>query len=144
MNIGPDVTLLELLRDHLKLKGTHQACDTASCGACTVLVNHQAVKSCGVLALQCQGKNVHSVESLAQGAVLHPLQKNFSNHHALQCGFCTPGFLMVGIQLLKEQQLLSKEEIAEKIKGNLCRCTGYVPIIDAIHQTLKESLSLSE
>ena len=127
--------LVHLLRETLGKTGTHVGCDTAQCGACTVLVDGQAVKSCSILALQAQGSQVTTVEGLAPvGGGLHPLQEAFSACHGLQCGFCTPGMLMSAAGLLAEQPRPTEDQIAHALEGNLCRCTGYVNIIKAVKQ----------
>jgi len=130
--IKPKKLLAEVLRDELGLTGTKRACDTASCGACTVLLNRVAVKSCSVLAVQADGAEVTTVEGLAKGAKLSPLQMAFLDHGAYQCGFCTAGMLMTATGLLNENPFPTTEEIKEGIQGNICRCTGYNSIIRAI------------
>jgi carbon-monoxide dehydrogenase small subunit len=124
--------LVHLLRDDLDLTGTHVGCDTGNCGACTVLLDGQAVKSCMVLAAQADGSRVTTVEGLAQDGELTPLQRAFSQHHALQCGYCTPGMLISATYLLEQNPSPSEEEIRRGIQGNICRCTGYVNIVKAI------------
>ena len=124
--------LVHFIRDQLRLTGTHIGCDTTSCGACTVLLDGQPVKSCTVFAVQADGKTLDTVEGLAQGGKLHPLQEGFKEHHGLQCGFCTPGMLMAATGLLKRNAKPSEEEIRWGISGNLCRCTGYQNIVKAI------------
>jgi len=130
--IKPKKLLVEVLRDELGLTGTKRACDTASCGACTVLLNRVAVKSCSLLAMQADGAEVSTVEGLAKGDKLSPLQMAFLDHGAYQCGFCTAGMLMIATGLLNENPTPTKEEIKEGIQGNICRCTGYNSIIRAI------------
>ena len=130
--IKPKKLLVEVLRDELGLTGTKRACDTASCGACTVLLNRVAVKSCSLLAMQADGAEVSTVEGLAKGDKLSPLQMAFLDHGAYQCGFCTAGMLMTATGLLNENPFPTKEEIKEGIQGNICRCTGYNSIIRAI------------
>jgi carbon-monoxide dehydrogenase small subunit len=124
--------LVHFIRDHLRLTGTHVGCDTTSCGACTVLVDGKSVKSCTMFAVQADGKSLQTVEGLAQGGKLHPLQEGFKEHHGLQCGFCTPGMLMTATALLGKNPHPSEEEIRWGISGNLCRCTGYQNIVKAI------------
>jgi carbon-monoxide dehydrogenase small subunit len=124
--------LVELLREHLGLTGTHVGCDTSQCGCCTVLFNGKAVKSCTMLAVQADGGAVTTVEGLAQGERLHPIQQAFIDCHGLQCGFCTPGMLMAGAALLADNPDPSDEDIVHALEGNLCRCTGYVNIVAAI------------
>ncbi len=131
---APDL-LLDMIRGPLGLTGTHAGCDTAQCGACTVLVDGRAVKSCSMLALQAQGCRVTTVEGLAQaGGALHPLQQAFMDCHGLQCGFCTPGMMLTAACLLKTNPSPSDPEIADALEGNLCRCTGYVNIVAAVRQ----------
>jgi carbon-monoxide dehydrogenase small subunit len=132
--IEPTTLLVDLLRGPLALTGTHVGCDTAQCGACTVLIDGEAVKSCSMLALQAQGRAVRTVESLASDAALHPLQEAFIACHGLQCGFCTPGMLMASAGLLARNPQPSDEEIVHALDGNLCRCTGYVNIVAAVRQ----------
>ncbi|MEJ6004004.1 (2Fe-2S)-binding protein [Paucibacter sp. AS339] len=132
--------LIEVLRDQLKLTGTNHGCDTAQCGACTVVMNGRAVKSCNVLALQVCGANVETVEGLAEGVAegkqLHALQEAFSRHHALQCGFCTPGMLMRAVAMQREGVPAEPEAVRRALAGNLCRCTGYEGIVAAICEWL--------
>lgn len=124
--------LVHWLRDTLRLTGTHIGCDTSSCGACTILVDGKATKSCTMFAVQANGRELDTVEGLEQGGKLHPLQEGFHEKHALQCGYCTPGMMMTAAALLKENPNPSEEEIRIGISGNLCRCTGYVNIVKAI------------
>ncbi len=130
--IKPKTLLVEVLRDHLGLTGTKRGCNSGSCGACTVILNGMAVKSCSILALQADGGEVITVEGLANGDKLHPLQKAFLDYGAFQCGFCTPGMLMSAKALLDENPHPTEEEIRQAIHGNLCRCTGYNSIVRAI------------
>ena len=124
--------LVHWLRDVLRLTGTHIGCDTTHCGACTVLLDGEPVKSCTVLAVQADGREVMTVEGLEQDGSLHPLQEGFRQEHGLQCGFCTPGMLMTGRALLERTPNPSEAEIRQAISGNLCRCTGYVNIVKSI------------
>jgi carbon-monoxide dehydrogenase small subunit len=126
------------LRDELKLTGTHIGCDTTYCGACTVLLNGMPVKSCTVLAVQADDSEVLTVEGLEKDGKLHPLQESFSEHHGLQCGFCTPGMLMSSYYLLETNKHPTREEIRKGIQGNLCRCTGYNNIFIAIEDAAKK------
>jgi carbon-monoxide dehydrogenase small subunit len=124
--------LVHFIRDDLELTGTHVGCDTGNCGACTVLVDGHAVKSCMMLAIQADGAKIDTVEGLAAGGELHPLQQAFGAHHALQCGYCTPGMLMSAKYLLDSNPEPTEHEIRKAIQGNICRCTGYVNIVEAI------------
>jgi carbon-monoxide dehydrogenase small subunit len=130
--IEPRMTLLELLRDKLDLSGTKQSCGIGSCGACTVLVDGKAVDSCLTLAITVKGKNILTIEGLANGASLHPIQKAFIDHGAIQCGFCTPGMIMSAKALVDKNPHPTRDQVKEALEGNLCRCTGYVKIIDAV------------
>ncbi len=133
-DVEPRLLLVHFLRDSLGLTGTHVGCDTSNCGACTVHVDGESAKSCTMLAVQANGHEVKTIEGLADGATLHPLQQAFWDQHGLQCGFCTPGMIMQAAWLLKQNDDPSEGEIREGISGNLCRCTGYVNIVKAIQQ----------
>jgi carbon-monoxide dehydrogenase small subunit len=135
--IKPKTLLSEALRDHLGLTGTKRGCNSSSCGACTVILNGMAVKSCSILALQANGGEVMTVEGLARGNELHPLQKAFLDHGSFQCGFCTSGMLMSSKALLDENPKPTKEQIKEGIDGNICRCTGYNSIVRALTDVVK-------
>ena len=124
--------LVHLIRETLRLTGTHIGCDTSHCGACTVLLDDQPVKSCTVLAVQADGSQIRTVEGLEQGGKLHPIQEGFTEKHGLQCGYCTPGMLMTSTALLERNKNPSEQEIRTAISGNLCRCTGYVNIVKAV------------
>jgi carbon-monoxide dehydrogenase small subunit len=124
--------LIHFLRDDLDLTGSHIGCDTGNCGACSVLLDNTLVKSCMVLAIQADGAKIETVEGLAEGDELTELQQSFSAHHALQCGYCTPGMLMSATALLREKPHPTDDEIRKAIQGNICRCTGYVNIVEAI------------
>jgi carbon-monoxide dehydrogenase small subunit len=131
--VEPRLTLADFLRDELDLTGTHVGCEHGVCGACTVLLDGRTVRSCILYAVQVEGAEVQTVESLAPaGGPLHPLQAAFRERHGLQCGFCTPGFLMTAYELLRERRSPSEREIREAVSGNLCRCTGYQGIVEAI------------
>jgi carbon-monoxide dehydrogenase small subunit len=132
------MTLADFIRQELDLTGTHLGCEHGVCGACTILMDDEAVRSCLMLAVQADGAELHTVEGLADGEKLHPLQRAFQDHHALQCGFCTPGFLMTAKAFLQENPLPTREEAREAIAGNICRCTGYQPIVNAILQAAGE------
>lgn len=133
------MTLADFIRQDLDLTGTHLGCEHGVCGACTILMNGEAVRSCLLLAVQADGADLHTVESLADGDKLHPLQRAFQDRHALQCGFCTPGFLMTARAFLEENPMPTREEVREAIAGNICRCTGYQPIVDAILDAAEEA-----
>jgi len=135
--VNPKTLLVQVLRDYLGLTGTKRGCNSSSCGACTVVLNGMAVKSCSILALQADGAEVLTVEGLAQGTKLHPLQEAFLDHGAYQCGFCTSGMLMASRALLEENPKPTKEQIKEGIDGNICRCTGYNSIIRAVTAVVK-------
>jgi len=135
--IKPKTLLVEVLRDIVGLTGTKRGCNSSSCGACTVMLNGMSVKSCSVLALQANAAEVVTVEGLAKGNELSPLQKAFLDHGAYQCGFCTPGMLMSSTALLAENPKPTKEQIKEGIDGNICRCTGYNSIIRAVTDVVK-------
>lgn len=138
VQIRPEETLLSALRLGLGHTGAKLGCGIGECGACTVVLNGLAVKSCTILAAQCEGMEVLTVEGLANGDHLHPLQQSFIDHNAIQCGYCTPGFLMTAIALLQRNPHPTRDEIKQAISGNLCRCTGYVQIIDAIESYASE------
>ncbi len=137
VDVEPQTLLVELLRDRLQLTGTHVGCDTSQCGACTVQVDGRAVKSCTMLAVQAAGRSVTTIEGLAQGDRLHPLQDAFVACHGLQCGFCTPGMVMAASCLLAQNRSPSDDEVAHALEGNLCRCTGYVNIVAAVQTAAK-------
>jgi len=131
-DVEPRVLLVDHLRTNLRLTGTHVGCDTSSCGACTVLIDGEPVKSCTVLAVQAAGRSITTVEGLANGADLSPVQAGFHEEHGLQCGFCTPGMMMVGTALLERNPNPTEDDIRWAISGNICRCTGYMNIVKAI------------
>ena len=131
-------TLADFLRDELDLTGTHLGCEHGVCGACTILFDGDSVRSCLLLAVQAEGAELTTVEGLAQGEDLHPLQLAFQENHALQCGFCTPGMLMTAYAFLQETPNPTEQQVKEGISGNICRCTGYAPIVQAILQTSRE------
>ena len=136
-DVEPRVLLVDFLRTNLRQTGTHIGCDTTSCGACTVLLDGEPVKSCTLLAVQVNGRNITTVEGLAQGATLSPVQAGFHEEHGLQCGFCTPGMMLVGTALLERNPNPTEEEIRWAISGNICRCTGYMNIVKAIQYAAK-------
>jgi aerobic carbon-monoxide dehydrogenase small subunit len=131
-DVEPRVLLAYFLREQLGLKGTNVGCDTSSCGACTVLLDGEAVKSCTVLAVQADGCEVTTIEGLARDGALHPVQQAFHEQHALQCGYCTPGFVLAAISLIRDHPAPSEDEIRRGLEGNLCRCTGYHNIVRAV------------
>jgi carbon-monoxide dehydrogenase small subunit len=132
--VEPRLLLVHYLRDALGLTGTHIGCDTSNCGACTVLLDGEAVKSCTVLAVQADGANVKTIEGMAEGAngAMHPLQEAFWEHHGLQCGYCTPGMIMTAADLLERNPHPTEDEVRHGLEGNLCRCTGYHNIVKAV------------
>jgi len=132
VNVESRLLLVHLLRENLRLTGTHIGCDTTHCGACTVLLDGEPVKSCTVLAVQADGADIGTVEGLEQNGKLHPIQEAFWEKHGLQCGYCTPGMMMTGCALLARDKEPSEADIREAISGNLCRCTGYLNIVKAI------------
>ena len=131
-DVEPRRLLVHHLRDDVGLTGTNVGCDTSSCGACTVLVNGESVKSCTMLAVQADGQDITTIEGLADGTTMHPVQAAFQEHHGLQCGFCTPGMVMAAVSLLEEQPNPTERDVREGIEGNLCRCTGYHNIVKAV------------
>ena len=124
--------LVHFLRDDMDLTGTHVGCDTSQCGACVVHLEGKAVKSCTMLALQANGKNITTIEGVADGDNLHPVQEAFRDHHGLQCGFCTPGMIMAAIDIINRKPNLDEKIVREELEGNLCRCTGYQNIVKSI------------
>jgi carbon-monoxide dehydrogenase small subunit len=143
-DVEPRLLLVHLIRDEFGLTGTHVGCDTSNCGACTVHVNGASTKACTMLAVQADGTEVKTIEGMADGATLHPLQQGFWDQHGLQCGFCTPGMIMQAAWLLAQNDDPTEAEIREGISGNLCRCTGYVNIVKAIQQAAGEMRSATE
>ncbi len=131
-DVEPRTLLVQFLRDHLNMTGTHVGCDTSQCGACVVHVNGNSVKCCTILAAQAQGAKVTTIEGLAKDGKLHPMQEAFREHHALQCGFCTPGMIMSAIDLVQRNPNPSEETVRHELEGNLCRCTGYHNIVKAV------------
>ena len=130
--VEPRTLLVHLLREHLNLTGTHVGCDTSNCGACTVWLDGEAVKSCTLLAVQANGREVTTIEGISENGDLHPMQRAFHEHHALQCGYCTPGMVMTAIKLLEANPAPTDAEIRHGLEGNLCRCTGYENIVAAV------------
>ena len=132
LELEPRELLVYVLRDRLGLTGTVVGCDTSSCGSCTVLLDGESVKSCTLLGVQADGREVTTIEGLAENGSLHPLQESFHTHHALQCGYCTSGMILAAVSLLTENPHPTADEIRHALEGNLCRCTGYQNIVDAI------------
>ncbi len=130
--IEPRLLLVSFIRDICGLTGTHIGCDTSNCGACTVIMDGKSVKSCTVLAAQAVGKEITTIEGLAKGEELHPIQRAFWEHHGLQCGYCTPGMIMQALWYLKLNPSPTEQEVRESLSGNLCRCTGYQNIVDSV------------
>jgi carbon-monoxide dehydrogenase small subunit len=138
LDVEPRRLLVQALREDLDLTGTHVGCDTSQCGACTVHVDGRAIKSCSMLAVQADGRDIKTIEGLADGENLHPMQAAFWEKHGLQCGFCTPGMLLASKALLEENPDPSEEEIRWALSGNLCRCTGYQNIVNAVQWTARK------
>ncbi len=135
LDLPPNTLLVDALREHLKLTGTHVGCDTAQCGACTVIMNGHAVKSCNMLAAQASGADITTIEGLAQpDGTLHPMQAAFKECHGLQCGFCTTGMVMSAVDLCQHNPNATEAEIREQLEGNICRCTGYQNVVKAVQQ----------
>lgn len=130
--ISPDQTVLDVLRNELGLTGTKKGCDDGNCGACTILLDGKAAKSCSMLIGQVRNKKITTIEGVSNGEILHPMQQAFIDQFAIQCGFCTPGMILTGIAILNENPNADEEEIREGLHGNLCRCTGYVKIVEAV------------
>lgn len=132
LSVEPETLLVDALRDQLRLTGTHVGCDTSQCGACTVLLDANSVKSCTMLAVQAADRSVMTIEGLGSAAALHPMQAAFREHHALQCGFCTPGMIMSAVDLLSRNPSPTEAEVRAGLEGNICRCTGYHNIVKAV------------
>ncbi len=133
LDVPAPTLLVTLLREQLRLTGTHVGCDTSSCGACTILLDGQSVKSCTVLAMQAAGHDVITIEGVADGKMLHPMQEAFRSEHGLQCGFCTPGMIMSSIAIVERNRDPSDDDIRNGLAGNICRCTGYENIVRAVN-----------
>ena len=131
-DVEPRTLLVHYLRENLRLTGTHVGCDTSSCGACTIIVNGETIKSCTLLAVQCEGAEIKTIEGMDTNGQLHPIQESFREKHGLQCGFCTPGMIMSSWQLLERNPNPSEDEIRQALEGNFCRCTGYHNIVTAV------------
>jgi carbon-monoxide dehydrogenase small subunit len=141
--VEPRTTLADAIRDECRLTGTHVGCEHGVCGACTVVVGKEAVRSCLMFAVQANGKSIRTVEGLANGESLHPLQRSFIENHGLQCGFCTPGFLMLAVSVLEKDPDISDAEMLEVLSSNLCRCTGYLSIVKAVKSAAQEMRAMS-
>ncbi len=137
-DIEPRMSLVQYLREVLQLTGTHIGCDTSGCGACTVTMDGMAVKSCTILAVQADGSDITTIEGMANGDDMHPIQAAFKEHHGLQCGFCTPGMVMTAVDILKNNPNPSEADIRHGLEGNFCRCTGYHNIVKSIQHAAKE------
>jgi len=140
--VEPRLLLVHYLREVLTLTGTHVGCETSICGACTVLIDGQAVKSCTMFAVQADGANITTIEGLAANGNLHPMQEGFWEKHGLQCGYCTPGMIMTGTQIIDRKANPSRDEIRHGLEGNLCRCTGYQHIVEAVEYAAKKKAEL--
>ena len=140
--INPNLLLVDFIREELKLTGTHVGCDTSQCGACMVMLNGRAVKSCSILLAQLNNQEIKTIESLDKNDELHPMQEAFRNNHGLQCGFCTPGMIISAISLVNENDNPNEDEIRKHIEGNFCRCTGYQNIIKSISEGAKNMKDL--
>ena len=138
-DVEPRTLLVHYLRENLRLTGTHVGCDTSSCGACTIVVNGETVKSCTLLAVQCEGAEIKTIEGMATNGKLHPIQESFREKHGLQCGFCTPGMIMSSWQLLERNPNPSEDEIRHALEGNFCRCTGYHNIVNAVQDAANKA-----
>jgi carbon-monoxide dehydrogenase small subunit len=139
VDVEPRLLLVHLIREELALTGTHIGCDTTSCGACTVLLDGTPVKSCTLFGVQAEGRSITTVEGLLEGGALAPIQAAFKEHHGLQCGYCTPGMMLVGSALIEENPDPSDDDVRHAISGNICRCTGYMNIVTAIRVAAKAS-----
>ena len=131
-SVEPGTLLVQFLRDQLRLTGTHVGCDTAQCGACTVHLDGRAIKSCNILAAQADGARITTIEGLAKDGALHPMQAAFKHCHGLQCGFCTPGMVMMGVDICRRHPNADEKTVRHELEGNICRCTGYQGIVEAI------------
>lgn len=142
LDVAPNELLVDVIRGRLGLTGTHVGCDTSQCGACTVHVDGRAVKPCTMLAVQADGAQVTTIEGIGSPGRLHPMQAAFREHHALQCGFCTPGMIMTAIELVQRDDALDRGAVRHGLEGNLCRCTGYHHIVDAVLDAAAETRSM--
>jgi aerobic carbon-monoxide dehydrogenase small subunit len=144
VDVEPRMLLVHLIREQLRLTGTHIGCDTSGCGACTVLLDGKPVKSCTMFGVQADGRSITTVEGLAQDGALHPVQAAFKEHHGLQCGFCTPGMMLVGAALIEDNPDPSDDDVRWAISGNICRCTGYMNIVKSIQAAAKDRAAAAE
>jgi carbon-monoxide dehydrogenase small subunit len=144
LDVEPRMLLVHLIREELGLTGTHIGCDTSGCGACTVLLDGKPVKSCTLFGVQADGREITTVEGLMQDGSLHPVQAAFKEHHGLQCGYCTPGMMLVGAALIEENRQPSDDDVRWAISGNICRCTGYMNIVKAIQAAAEERAAAAE
>ena len=142
--VEPRCTLVDFLRQHLRLTGTHVGCDTSQCGACTVHVNGIALRSCTLFAVQADRTEVTTIEGIARDGRFHPMQAAFQEHHALQCGFCTPGMIMSALDLIRREPVLDEQRIRQGLEGNICRCTGYYNIVKAVAAAEQATRALAE
>ncbi|MEH6629687.1 MAG: (2Fe-2S)-binding protein [Halopseudomonas aestusnigri] len=137
-DVAPNTLLVTFIRENLRLTGTHVGCDTSQCGACVVHVNGNSAKSCTILALQAEGAEITTIEGLANGGELHPMQKSFQENHGLQCGFCTTGMIMTAVDMVNKQDNLDDASIRKGLEGNICRCTGYQNIVKSVKAVAQE------
>jgi carbon-monoxide dehydrogenase small subunit len=144
VTVSPERLLVHVLREDLGYTGTNIGCETSLCGACTVHVDGKAMKSCTMLAVQSDGREIRTVEDLADGSELHPIQESFKTEHGLQCGYCTPGMMMTSLALLEDNPDPDREEIRHALEGNLCRCTGYQNIVDAVEETARKLAAVTD
>jgi carbon-monoxide dehydrogenase small subunit len=144
VDVEPRMLLVHLIREELRLTGTHIGCDTSGCGACTVLLDGKPVKSCTMFGVQADGRSITTVEGLAQDGALDPVQAAFKEHHGLQCGFCTPGMMLVGATLIQKNPNPSDDDVRWAISGNICRCTGYMNIVKSIQAAARDRAATAE
>jgi carbon-monoxide dehydrogenase small subunit len=144
VDVEPRMLLVHLIREELRLTGTHIGCDTSGCGACTVLLDGKPVKSCSMFGVQADGRSITTVEGLAQDGALDPVQAAFKEHHGLQCGFCTPGMMLVGATLIQKNPNPSDDDVRWAISGNICRCTGYMNIVKSIQAAARDRAATAE
>jgi carbon-monoxide dehydrogenase small subunit len=140
-DVEPRMLLVHLIREEFELTGTHIGCDTTNCGACTILLDGLPIKSCTMFGVQADGREIKTIEGMMEGAALHPVQAAFKEHHGLQCGFCTPGMMLIGSKLIEDNPEPSDDDVRRAISGNICRCTGYMNIVKAIQAAAKDRAS---